>query len=134
MRIRALIGRCVVLAILSTHGTQFTRAETVFHYSFGTLRPLPNVPDQGPGGHEGTAGPLAALSSDVPTVGVPAGSGNASLDTSNPAAVQANPAGVVTDDVSLLDNDLIEAAGGFTYETWFKWRGNGTVNSIIALP
>ena len=58
-------------------------------------------------------------------------SGNASLDSSSPDAAQANQAGAVTSNISLLDNDLIEAAGGFTDETWFLWNGAGAVNSII---
>ena len=37
--------------------------------------------------------------------------------------MRANQAGAVTNAISLLDNDNIEAAGGFTYETWFKWNG-----------
>ncbi len=105
-------------------------AQTVFHYNYSATA-LPVIFDVGGAGNDATAGPLAVLSNDVPTVGVPAGSGSMSLDSSDPAAVRANRAGAVTNAISLLDNDNIEAAGGFTYETWFKWNGGGAVKSII---
>ena len=106
-------------------------AQTVFHYSYSSATALPVIQDQSVAGNDATAGVLAALSTDVPTVGVPAGSGDRSFDSSDPNAVNGNEAGAFTDANSLLDNDLIEAAGGFTYETWFKWNGGGAVNSII---
>lgn len=106
-------------------------AQTVFHYSYSTDAPLPAIADQGAAGNNATAGPLAVLSTDIPTIGVPAGAGNASFDSSDPSTVRANQAGAFTDAASLLTNAAIEAAGGFTYETWFKWNGGGAVNSII---
>jgi hypothetical protein len=109
---------------------QSTSAQTVFHYNYSASA-LPDIFDVSGSGNDAVAGPLAVLSNDVPTNGVPAGSGDVSLDSSDPTAVRANQAGAVTMGSSLLDNDLIEAAGGFTYETWFKWNGGGAVNSII---
>ncbi len=98
---------------------QPTTAQTVFHYSYSSATVLTDIQDQSGSGNNATAGPLAALSTDVPT-GVRAG--DRSFDSSNPSAVNGTEAGAFTNANSLLDNDLIEAAGGFTYETWFKWK------------
>ena len=109
---------------------QTTAAQTVFHYDYSDAV-LPDVFDGGGAGNDATAGPLAIISDDIPTVGVPGGAGDKSFDSSDPTAVRENQSGAFTNEISLLDNDNIEAAGGFTYETWFKWNGGGAVNSII---
>jgi hypothetical protein len=105
-------------------------AQTVFRYSFFDDTALPAIPDQGPAHNDATAGPLALLSADIPTEGVPGDAGNASLDTSTPAT-QATPSGAVMANTLLLSNAEIAVAGGFTMECWFKWNGAGNVNAII---
>ncbi len=126
-RFLSVVATLVVAVAMGTVHAQ----STVFHYSYSTDNALPTIVDQSAAGNNATAGPLAVLSTDVPTIGVPAGSGNASFDSSDATAAQDNQAGAATDAVSLLTNAAIEAAGGFTYETWFKWNGAGAVNSII---
>ncbi len=105
---------------------------TVFHYSYDSSNPLPTITDIGGAGNNAFAGPLAVLSADIPTNGVPAaGAGDRSFDSSDPSALQGNESGAITDAALLLENFAIEAADGFTFETWFKWNGGGAVNSII---
>ncbi|MEM7315290.1 MAG: LamG-like jellyroll fold domain-containing protein [Planctomycetota bacterium] len=106
-------------------------AQTVFHYSYNASDPFPTIVDISGAGNNAFAGELAFLSTDVPTTGVPAGSGDRSFDSSDPTAIQGFESGAVTDQILLLENFDIEAAGGFTFETWFKWNGGGAVNSII---
>jgi hypothetical protein len=108
----------------------FAHAQTVFHYNYSAVVGT-DVFDIGGAGNNAVLGPAAVISSDAPTEGVPSVVGLNSLDSSDNAAARANQAGAVTTAVSLLDNDRIETAGGFTYETWFKWDGAGGVNSII---
>jgi hypothetical protein len=106
-------------------------AQTVFRYSFSDTTALPDITDVGPAGNNARSGPLAVLSEDIPTVGVPADAGNRSFDSSDPAALRASQSGAVTINTLLLSNDAIAAAGGFTIECWFNWEGGGGVNSII---
>ena len=106
-------------------------ADPVFHYSFDSSTSLPTITDQSSAGNNALAGEIAALSTDIPTVGVPAGSGDRSFDSSDLTATIDFQAGASTDNILLLSNDQLETAGGFTYETWFKWNGAGSVNSII---
>ncbi|MCA8961354.1 MAG: VCBS repeat-containing protein [Planctomycetes bacterium] len=108
-----------------------TTPQTVVHYSYNAKTTFPGIEDFSGFGLDGTAGPLAVLSTDVPTVGVPPFAGNRSIDSSDPSAEFGNPSGVVTDVRRLLDNTLIERAGGFTLECWFKYNGGGNLNSIF---
>ena len=64
------------------------------------------------------------LSSDIPTNGVPSDAGNRSI-------VCDGSGGILAPGTQQLNNTAIAGAGGFTYETWFKWEGGGTINSII---
>ncbi|MCA9196216.1 MAG: LamG domain-containing protein [Planctomycetales bacterium] len=97
---------------------------TIFHYRVNDSDDagLPVVPSVG--GEDGIAGPDVELSSDIPTVGVPADAGNRSL-------FGGGLDGINSADIVELDNGLISDAGGFTYETWFNWDGFGDINSII---
>ncbi|MEZ5302512.1 MAG: lamin tail domain-containing protein [Verrucomicrobiales bacterium] len=70
------------------------------------------------------SGSGVTLSADIPVQGVPSGAGNRSLTF-------ANSGGVVAPGLQQLLNSVVEAAGGFTYEAWFKYTGGGNVNSII---
>ncbi|MCA9264366.1 MAG: hypothetical protein KDA60_10980 [Planctomycetales bacterium] len=119
-----------LFALLAVSMAVQAQAQTVFHYNYSATL-LPDIFDVGGVGNNATAGPLAVISTDIPTVGVFPTAGLHSLDSSDQTAIRANQAGAVTTAVSLLTNDLIAAAGGFTYETWFKWNGAGGVNSII---
>lgn len=130
MKLRPLYVSSPLALCFSICLIQTSIAQTVFQYDY-SFSALPDIFDVSGAGNDALAGPLAVLSDDVPTVGVPAASGDKSLDSSDPNAVQASQSGAVTNEISLLDNDNIEAAGGFTYETWFKWNGGGAVNSII---
>jgi len=40
-------------------------------------------------------------------------------------------AGVLAPGTKQLNNMAINNAGGFTYETWFKWNGSGNINAVI---
>jgi hypothetical protein len=99
-------------------------ATTIFHYRVNDTdgAGLPNIPSVG--GDDGTADDGLEFNSDIPTNGVPAGAGNRSIDG---AAVT----GINSANIDELDNALIAAEGGFTYETWFNWSGFGDINSII---
>ena len=98
--------------------------QTVFHYRVNDsdLAGLPTIPNLA--GSPGTADATTTLSPDVPTIGVPDGAGNRSIDG---AAV----GGVISAGIDELNNQAIASAGGFAYEAWFKWNGGGNVNSII---
>jgi hypothetical protein len=64
------------------------------------------------------------LSASVPTIGVPAGAGNRSLNF-------AGNGGINLPGTQQLLNSAVNTAGGFTYEAWFNYSGGGNVNSII---
>ncbi|MBN1421241.1 MAG: hypothetical protein JXP34_20880 [Planctomycetes bacterium] len=106
-------------------------AQTVFRYSFFVDTQLPDIYDEGPAGNDAVAGPLALISEDIPDVGVPDDAGDASLDCGTQPGTQATQSGAVTTAALLLSNAEIVAAGGFTYECWFKWFGGGSYNAII---
>jgi hypothetical protein len=109
----------VLLLALPLHA-----ATTVFHYRVSDTDEagLPTIPSVD--GPSGIAGPEVSLNADIPSVGVPAGAGNRSIDGGGID-------GVVSADIRELDNTLVAEQGGFTYETWFKWLGAGDINSII---
>ena len=103
-------------------------AQTLLHFrvsdSDSSLVAGGNIPNiAGSNGNVIGSGGLS-LSSDVPTHGVPAAAGNRSFTGSGTA-------GAILPGTQQLSNDAIIAAGGFTYEAWFKWDGGGNVNSII---
>jgi hypothetical protein len=114
-----LLGALVALMALPLEA-----ATTVFHYRVNDADEagLPAIPSVD--GADGVAGAEVVLSEDIPTVGVPAGAGNRSIDGGGFD-------GVVSADIRELDNSFIADEGGFTYETWFKWNGIGDINSII---
>ncbi len=122
MKLRSIQVAAFLLGMMATAAG----AEVVLHYSFSDATQLPTVLDLGPNANDGTAGPAAVLSENIPVAGVPDGLGNRSLD-----ATVTGDDGVVSAQSLSLSNDLIAAAGGFTYETWFNWNGGGNVNSII---
>lgn len=97
-------------------------AGTVFHYRVTDATVLPNIPSVG--GADGTAPAGVTLETDVPTVGVPLGAGNRSINASASNSVRS----AATQE---LTNAKIIADGGFTYETWFKWGGGGNYNAIV---
>ena len=103
----------------------------VFHYSFSSGTSLASIADQSGAGNSATAGPLAVLSSDVPAAHVPPTAGNRSLDSSDPSATDGNPSGALSSALQSLANSTVQAAGGFTMECWFQWKGGGAINSII---
>ena len=98
----------------------------VFHYQLfpGSGRDLPVIPDGSGAGVDGLADSKLRMNSSVPTEGVPLDAGTRSLNGKGTA-------GVLSGGTQELSNSLIADAGGFTFETWFKWNGGGTVNSII---
>ncbi len=104
-------------------------ATTVLHYSLNDTDAagLPNVPSVG--GSAGTAqGTFTGLlSSNVPTIGVPAGAGNRSIV----GAGAVDSGGINSPANQELSNALVIANGGFSMESWFLWNGGGNVNSII---
>ena len=103
---------------------------TVFRYSEFDADLFPDVFDFSDSANDATAGLLAGVVEDVPEDGVPDDAeGEFSLDSRG--GTQAEPTGIVTNEVSLLTNDQIAAFGGFTMECWFQWAGGGGVNSII---
>lgn len=78
------------------------------------------------GSPDGTVafGSNLGLTADLPTEGVPAGAGNRSLAFNGTQAV-------TIPGTQQLSHAAIIAEGGFTYEMWFKWAGDGGVNSFI---
>lgn len=112
----------VALSLLTP--TWANAAETIFHYRVNDTDAsnLPDIPSVE--GSDGLADDVVTLSDDIPTVGVPAGAGNRSIDNGITG-------GIVSPDVVELGNDLIADEGGFTYELWFNWSGFGDINSII---
>jgi hypothetical protein len=110
--------------ILSLTAVNLPAATTVFHYRVNETDAdgLPVIPSVD--GPDGLAGDTVVLSEDIPTVGVPDGAGNRSIDAGGAD-------GVVSTDVRELDNFLIEDEGGFTYEAWFKWFGGGDINPVL---
>lgn len=118
-----------VLAAFALSTVVSQAATTVFHYRVNDTDAagLPTVPSVG--GSDGTAqGTFSGLlSSNVPTVGVPAGAGNRSLV----GAADASSDGVNSANIDELSIANVIANGGFTMEAWFYWNGGGNVNSII---
>lgn len=114
---------------LALLGNLAPAATTLFHFSVNDTDAagLPTIPSIG--GSDGTAqGTFSGiLSSNVPTIGVPAGAGNRSIV----GAFDVNSGGVNSASSLELSNAAIIAEGGFTFETWFLWNGGGNVNSII---
>lgn len=60
----------------------------------------------------------------MPTVGVPAGAGNRSLDFNGAS-------GITAPGTQQMLNTTIEANGGYVYEAWSNYTGGGNVNAII---
>ncbi|MBK1856281.1 hypothetical protein JO972_15025 [Verrucomicrobiaceae bacterium 5K15] len=83
---------------------------------------VPNIGSLGDGTNSGTG--AVTLSADVPTLGIPAGAGNRSMSFPGNA-------GVLAPGSQQLLNSQIRLHGGFTYEAWVKYTGNGNINSII---
>ena len=82
------------------------------------------VPSIGTLGDGSSGGSGVSLSADVPINGVPPDAGNRSI-------VCNGSGGILAPGTKQLLNVDIASAGGFTYEAWFKWNGNGDLNSII---
>lgn len=81
-----------------------------------------NVVDQSPAKHDGTLNIPVALSDDVPPT---APAGTASLDLTEGAA------SIVTKDIDLVTAHKVLAAGGFTFDIWFKGDATANLNKII---
>lgn len=90
----------------------------VFRYDYNSSETLPTIPDDSGQGHPAT-GSAAVYAENTPRAGfptpllpggMPKGTGDRSLDTSN--------GGIVTTATNLVNNSLIAQAGGFTMETW----------------
>ncbi|MFT5408579.1 MAG: hypothetical protein ACI9NC_001288 [Verrucomicrobiales bacterium] len=116
------------LAIFLVASDSSLAATTVLHFSVsdtdeatvvaGTVAGTDGSPD-------GTvASGILELSADVPIEGVPAGSGNRSLAFTNSQVI-------TIPGTQQLSHANAIAAGGFTFETWFKWDGGGTLNAMI---
>ena len=103
-------------------------AQTLFHYrvngSDAALVSGGVVPNLGTLGDGSSGGSGVSLSADVPINGVPPDAGNRSI-------VCNGSGGILAPGTKQLLNADIASAGGFTYEAWFKWNGNGDFNSII---
>ncbi len=117
---------CCALAV-GLCATQASHAVNVLHYSVNDTDAATvaggTVP--GVGSPNGTvAFGSVTLSTNVPVLGVPAGSGNRSLDFNGSA-------GVNLPGTQQLLNTTIEANGGFVYEAWANPTGGGNINSII---
>lgn len=119
-----ILWATLTLVILNSHAS--VEGQTVFHYRLFPTdgSRLPVIPDEGPAGNDGTADGSLKLSKDIATDGVDSSAGLRSLDGKGTA-------GVSSAGTQELANSLIAGAGGFTMESWFKWKGGGTVNSII---
>jgi hypothetical protein len=93
--------------------------QTVFRYDYSSLEPLSGIVDDSGAGHPGHTQGTTSYSTNIPRGfpttllpgGIPAGSGDRSL---NGGAGQ----GMLTDQIDLVDNAKIAAAGGVTFETW----------------
>ena len=74
-----ILSSCAGL-LLSLAAARLPAATTVFHYRVNDTDEagLPTIPSVG--GSDGTAGDNVTLNEDIPTVGVPAGAGNRSID------------------------------------------------------
>ncbi|MBN1854205.1 MAG: hypothetical protein JW829_15865 [Pirellulales bacterium] len=115
---RIFFGLFMVLALLFLSGTATADLTPVFEYSF-------------PASYDGTGSTIVDLSE--------AGN-NATFDSPDKPLVDNRPPGFssslmsitgaspygrhgATDAIDLLDNDLVAAAGGFTFDVWFQWEG-----------
>jgi hypothetical protein len=120
----AMLGMLVAVTVVLGLFVGSSAGQTVFHYRVNDsdLAGLPTIPNLA--GSPGTADATTTLNVDVPTNGVPDGAGNRSIDGTGVG-------GVVSAGTYELNNQAIAGAGGFSYETWFKWNGGGNINSII---
>ncbi|YCM44683.1 choice-of-anchor Q domain-containing protein [Verrucomicrobiaceae bacterium 227] len=99
-------------------------AHSIIHYRVNDSDDVSSsVPNNGSLGAGETVGGLL-LSTDVPVLGIPADAGNRSLAFNGSSGVKAPG-------TQQLLNSAIASNGGFTYEAWFKYTGDGNVNSII---
>jgi len=116
------------LALVLTLLTGVEAQTTVFHYSVNGSDEATVAGGTVPGAGTSPDGVVAfgslTLSDDVPTDGVPAGSGNRSMVFTNTQAVNAPG-------TQQLSHAAVIAEGGFTYEIWFKWDGGGNLNALI---
>ena len=121
-----LVGRRAAVLLLTIFAAHSLQAQTILRYSAfqGDGKDLPLIKDASPAGNDGMADTSTKLTSDTPTVGVPSDVGNRGFD----GRAQG---GIVSGGTSELLNAAIADAGGFTMESWFKWNGNGSINSII---
>jgi hypothetical protein len=115
-----------ISCLLACAATLFLHGQAVFHYRVSDSDSatvsgggVPSV-----AGSDGVVSGPVSLSADIPVNGVQAGMGNRSLTFDGGA-------GVLTPGTRQLLNANIHAAGGFTFEAWFKYTGSGNVNAII---
>ncbi len=83
---------------------------------------------------------LTPVISDLSTAGNDANPGNATLSSTIPAGAPAgtqslatNDGGAVTQATSLLLNSIVDAAGGFRFDTQFLWDGTNDAGSSILI-
>lgn len=96
-------------------------ATSVFEYSWPASGLTPVIEDLSPADNDATPG-SAVLSTMVPA-SAPAGA--ESLETRD--------GGAVTQATSLLENSILEAAGGFRFDTQFLWDGTNDDGSTILI-
>ncbi|MFT4548483.1 MAG: hypothetical protein ACI9UA_005287 [Pseudoalteromonas tetraodonis] len=76
------------------------------------------------GSPDGTVAGVLTLSEDTPDTNVPSGAGNRSMAFTNTQVI-------TIPGTQQLSHTAVIAEGGFTFETWFKWDGGGTLNAMI---
>ncbi len=106
---------CMAIMVASAQAT------SVFEYSWPASGIAPVISDLSPAGNNADPG-NATLSPNIPP-GAPAGT--ESLSTFD--------GGATTQATNLLDNALIDAAGGFRFDTQFLWDGTNDVGSSILI-
>ncbi len=115
-------------AVLLDNFSIGTVPQTLVHYrvnaadaSSVTTGSIPNLGVLGRGTNGGAG---VTLTSDIPTLGVARYYGDRAI-------VCNGSGGILAPGRLQLTRTNIANAGGFTYEAWVKWNGNGSVNSII---
>ena len=125
------LARIFTFLIAFSSLTAMAQQKTIFHYRLNDHHAdevaggsVPNATTSFGDGTTGDFGTIITLSDDVPVTGVPYGAGNRSINCAGTGGVRANGL------QQMLNSDIM-AAGGFTFEAWFKFTGGGNVNSII---
>ena len=112
----ALAAFCGVTIFAST-----ANATSIFEYSWPASGLTPVINDLGPADNDANPG-NATLSPNIPS-GAPAGT--ESLATAD--------GGAVTQAADLLENAIVDAAGGFRFDTQFLWDGTNDQGSSILI-